>query len=481
MHPRRVGVVHGRLAAPAHALQPHLAHRPARAPTSVPDRLGRPAPACSPPPRSPRPSPLHPDPTLRPDPDLEIAPCATLASSPPCDRRRRCCWSPAARPRARTSGASTGTTAPAASPIVFNGQGNNLDAYASQPPFTHQRVITTIADDPNGLDINAQICFFPDGSDRFVAGEDAGQTTGRTQGWGIFQLSGQAIGELGAKEVGKLVPTFQGSKDNAENYGCGFLSDGRIVTTDVGNQAEGQGDGQLIVWFPPFDTFEVPYCKVDIAIATAQSIWVDDQDQVYVASARPPAFGGQSAGVWRYTDLPTSPDASGGCGQKDGTGAPQADAFHKDLFIAGGHQRPVDARRHRRRTRRPPVREQRDQRRHQRVRRRRHVRPHRPAAAGRREPGPEAVLDRHAARHRRGTGRDALLRRHRHRERARRHRSGRPRRHGAPHRVLGRRTAGPARRWPPTSTSPTASACSSPAPDRGSPPGGRGQSATMGR
>jgi hypothetical protein len=235
------------------------------------------------------------------------------------------------------AGSSTGTTAPPAGvPIVFNGQGNNLDAYDSQPPFAHQRVITTIADDPNGLDINAQICFFPDGSDRFVAGEDAGQTTGRTQGWGIFQLHGQAIGELGAEEVGKLVPTFQGSKDNAENYGCGFLSDGRIVTTDVGNQAEGQGDGQLIVWFPPFDTFEVAYCKVDIAIATAQSIWVDDQDRVYVASARPPAFGGQTAGIWRYTDLPTSPDAGGGCGQKDGTGAPMADAFHKEIFITAG-------------------------------------------------------------------------------------------------------------------------------------------------
>ena len=35
--------------------------------------------------------------------------------------------------------------------IVFNGQGNNLDAYESVPPFRHQRVITTRADDPAGL------------------------------------------------------------------------------------------------------------------------------------------------------------------------------------------------------------------------------------------------------------------------------------------------------------------------------------------
>jgi hypothetical protein len=231
---------------------------------------------------------------------------------------------------------STPTPARPAESIVFNGQGNNLDAYDSQPPFATQRVVRTVADDPAGMDINAQICFFPDGSQRFVAGEDTGQKEGRTQGWGIFQLTGNTIGDLAATEVGKLVPTFQGSEDNAENYGCGFLADGRIVTTDVGNQAAGAGDGQLIVWFPPFDSFEVAYCKVDIAIATAQSIWVDDQDRVYVASARPPAFEGQTAGVWRYSDLPTGPDAAGGCGRTDGTGAPMADATTKEIFVAAG-------------------------------------------------------------------------------------------------------------------------------------------------
>ena len=40
-----------------------------------------------------------------------------------------------------------------------------------------ERVISTVADDPDGLDINAQICFFPDGSGRFIAGEDTGQPT----------------------------------------------------------------------------------------------------------------------------------------------------------------------------------------------------------------------------------------------------------------------------------------------------------------
>lgn len=220
--------------------------------------------------------------------------------------------------------------------IVFNGQGNHLDAYDAEPPFAHQRVITNRAEDPQGLDINGQICFFPDGSRRFIAGEDTDQKAGNTQGWGIFELTGDRVGELGARQIGKLVPTFQGSTDNAENYGCGVLSDGRIVTTDVGNQAAGPGDGQLIVWFPPFDSYQVAYCKVDVEIATAQSIWVDDQDRVLVASARPAAFGGQGAGVWRYHDLPTGPDAAGGCGRTDATGAPLADQVRKELFIASG-------------------------------------------------------------------------------------------------------------------------------------------------
>ncbi|WP_334143039.1 hypothetical protein [Rhabdothermincola sp.] len=232
------------------------------------------------------------------------------------------------------------TTAPPPSEpagvIVFNGQGNHLDAYAAEPPFEHQRVITSRSEDPEGLDINGQICFFPDGSGRFVAGEDTGQTAGDTQGWGIFELTGDRIGDLRAREIGKLVPTFQGSADNAENYGCGFLSDGRIVTTDVGNQAAGPGDGQLIVWFPPFDSREVTYCKVDVEIATAQSIWVDDQDRVLVASARPTSFGGQTSGVWRYHDLPTGPDAAGGCGRTDATGAPLADEVRKEMFIPSG-------------------------------------------------------------------------------------------------------------------------------------------------
>ena len=223
--------------------------------------------------------------------------------------------------------------------IVFSAEGNNLNVYDTVPPFKRQRVITTIADDPHGLDINAQICFFPGtkprGTHWFIAGEDTGQPN-PPQGWGIFTLAGKQVGKLHAREIGKLTPTYQGSSDNAENYGCGFLKNGRVLTTDVGNQATGNGDGQLIVWFPPFNRRTVKYCKIDVGIGTAGGILVQ-HDQVYVASAR-----GASAGVWRYTGpFPTSNTAAGGCGKTDGTGAPLATTVHKQIFIPTGGSVPT--------------------------------------------------------------------------------------------------------------------------------------------
>src|SRR6478735_3079368 len=166
-------------------------------------------------------------------------------------------------------------------PILFGAQGNHLEAYATQPDasgaFADQRVITghdgspKESSSPTGTDINAQICFFPDHPGWFITGEDTNQPN-PPPGWGIFQLEGTTVGKLSAHQIGRLTPTYQSSEDNQENYGCGFLSGERLVTTDVGNQAEGDGDGQLIVWFAPFDSQEVKYCKLDVGLATAQSI-----------------------------------------------------------------------------------------------------------------------------------------------------------------------------------------------------------------
>jgi hypothetical protein len=232
------------------------------------------------------------------------------------------------------SGATT-TTAPSVEPMaVFGAENNRLWAYDPVEPFHKQKVIASQADDPaDGLDINAQICPFQlDGERAFIAGEDTDQTKGDLQGWGIFTLSGSKVGDFSAKEVAKLVPTYQPSNDNPENYGCGVLSDGRILTTDVGNQSSGDGDGQLIIWFPPFEGEKVQFCKLDVGLTTAQAIAVGDDDTVYVATAFP-----TTAGVYRYRGpFPTSADASGGCDSADATGAPMASSVTKDRFIAPG-------------------------------------------------------------------------------------------------------------------------------------------------
>ncbi len=225
-----------------------------------------------------------------------------------------------------------------AEPILFGAQGNHLEAYATEPDasgaFEDQRVITghdavpEESSDPDGTDINAQICFFPDGSGRFIAGEDTNQPN-PPAGWGIFQLTGGEVGDLSAEQVGKLTPTYQAGEDGPENYGCGFLEDGRVLTTDVGDQAAGDGNGQLIVWFPPFDSYEVAYCKIDVGLATGQSIYVMPGDKVLVAASR--------GGVFAYTGpFPTGPDAAGGCGKQDATGAPMVDTVNKTTFIAQG-------------------------------------------------------------------------------------------------------------------------------------------------
>jgi hypothetical protein len=188
-------------------------------------------------------------------------------------------------------------------------------------------VIPSDADAPGeGRDINGQICFTrgPQGQIRFIAGEDTNQgPLHATAGWGLFELGG-TFPNFVWQELNHLQPTYQpvpDGGDEPENYGCGFLSDGRLLTTDVGSQAAGAGTGQLIIWFPPLDSGSPRYCKLDVGIATAQQIAIDDQDRVYVASSR--NTGASPAGVWRYSGpLPTSDSAEGGCGRSDGTGAP---------------------------------------------------------------------------------------------------------------------------------------------------------------
>lgn len=190
---------------------------------------------------------------------------------------------------------------------------------------------------PGGRDINGMICRFPDGSGRFVAGEDTGQVAVRP-GWGVFDAN--------ANQVGKLTATYLENPNDdrvGEPYGCAFDSQGRLFTTSVGEQALGAHTGQLILWFPPYDRFpgapgsypngeiSTGFCKIDVAIGTASGIVIDAQDNIYVAS--PASFQ-----VLKYSPpFPTGADAQGGCGRTDVTGQPLADESraNRSVFIQG--------------------------------------------------------------------------------------------------------------------------------------------------
>lgn len=211
-------------------------------------------------------------------------------------------------------------------PILFAPEGNDLNAYSTGDVVEKETVIRNADEDPEGRDINGQVCFAPDGSRVFVAGEDTGQPD-PPAGFGLFRLVGDQVGELAAVQIGKLTPTYQAGSSIPDPYGCGFLADGRLVTSDIGNNASGPANGQVIVWFPPLDATSPPYCKIDVAVGTAGTVYVDAGDRVYVTSSR------VEPGVLRYTNLPTSADAAGGCGATDGTGAPLATDVVRELFI----------------------------------------------------------------------------------------------------------------------------------------------------
>lgn len=256
--------------------------------------------------------------------------------------------------------------------IVLSPENNHLNAY-DMASGERYRVITSQFDDvADGRDINGQVCMDPAQPGHFIAGEDTGQEFGSDAtdplqmgraGWGYFELTdsdetpvangGQGIG---ARQVGKLVPSYLGKPDN---HGCGFLGDGRLVTATIGDVYPGEpGNGELIVWFGDLDdryhdgydvvdgvavdgdTYNIPwsdgsaYCKIAIDIPTAGGIWVDGQD-VYIASNRPSQDFSTPGGVWRYTVPPTFSGAQ--CTGVDASGAPVADpgAIERELVVAG--------------------------------------------------------------------------------------------------------------------------------------------------
>ena len=182
--------------------------------------------------------------------------------------------------------------------------------------------------DPRNRDINGQICELPGTGGAFVAGEDTGQPH-PPPGWGVFDATGEQIGKLTASYF----------VSGAEPHGCAVAPDGTLFTSEVGFQGFGTSNGQLIQWFAPFDTYPGPpgaypatddrstnFCKLATDLGTAGGVAVDREGRVYVA---------ESSGlrIDRFSPpFPTGPDAAGGCGGLDATGAPVATAVQREVF-----------------------------------------------------------------------------------------------------------------------------------------------------
>lgn len=230
--------------------------------------------------------------------------------------------------------ASSDAQAAPRSELLYVSEGNRLRRY---DPDTIDRgpLLSDIlfqnaeTDRRNGRDVNGMVCAVPGSYGVFVAGEDTGQPS-PPAGWGVFTDAGY--------HVGKLTPTYLNAKP--EPYGCAFDDQGRLFTTSVGRQFFGGADGQLIVWFPPFRQFPGPpglypetdsvsgnACKLATDLGTALGIVIDERGRVYVAAA-------SGREIVRFSPpFPTGPDAAGGCGASDVTGAPMADPVARERFL----------------------------------------------------------------------------------------------------------------------------------------------------
>ena len=234
--------------------------------------------------------------------------------------------------------------APDSGELLYANEGNRLrrfDVDTLDHPLPAQDILVQREGDggegggggstPNGRDINGMICPFPDGSGRFIAGEDTHQPS-PPAGWGIFAPDGT--------QVGKLTATYGSA--SPEPFGCAFNSQGILFSTSTGDAGIGFGNGQVILWFPPYEGFPGPpgaypetdapstnFCKLATDIGTATGIAIDAHDNVYVASS----------GLLRIDKFsppfPTGLGPGEGCEATDAQGSPLADAVDRSIAVQG--------------------------------------------------------------------------------------------------------------------------------------------------
>jgi hypothetical protein len=231
-------------------------------------------------------------------------------------------------------GAASGGESSGAGPeLLYVSEGNRLrvvdiDSIGRRELLAKVLIENEQGDPVRGRDINGMICRLPDSSGRFVAGEDTGQPATRP-GWGVLTPEGAQVGKLAPSAAAKL----------ADPYGCAFDAQGRLFTSELGDPGLGAGNGQLILWFPPFDHFPGPpgaypdtdstsksYCKIATDLGTATGLAIDGAGRVYVAAAG-------DMKIWRFSPpFPSGPSAADGCGGRGPDGAPLADAVQREPF-----------------------------------------------------------------------------------------------------------------------------------------------------
>lgn len=153
--------------------------------------------------------------------------------------------------------------------VLFSPQNNELDEY----DLASGGVTTTVPS--THAHINGQVCLLPDGSGRYVAGEDTGQPEVRP-GWGIFSADGTFQQKI-------TLPAFAGESTNPDPIGCVVDAQGRLFGTAIG--AQGGADGHLVVFFPPDYATS---CTLDGTLKTPGFMASDDDGDLYVAEAGPP-------------------------------------------------------------------------------------------------------------------------------------------------------------------------------------------------
>ena len=270
---------------------------------------------------------------------------------------------------------------------MFNGQGNDLDAYqrraAVQAPdaSSHNR-----DDDPKGLDINAQICFFPDGT--HVHRRRGHRPARPAPGLGHLQAAAarrsassrpsRSASSSRRTRARPTTPRTTAAGSSPTGASSRPTSATRPAATATASSSSGSRRSRRASKTLKNGTngHGAVLQARHRASRTAGGIAVDDDDNVYVASARPPTSGVLEVlrpvpdvgrrGRW-VRRRPTSPARRWPtpCSKEQFIAAGEHGLVSPNAIVACRGDDSV-------------VRVERVHRRHQRVRRRRRVRPHDP-------------------------------------------------------------------------------------------------------